>query len=165
MSEKIAELLDCQPRIPNNSKRGKGVYRIMTCNRYGSPSVRHDVSTLEDDRESSWLQCLDRLQVVDARKLSHSGRHYFDAASLLPMIQVVYGGKVINNGGFDVLQRLSLGDSLRPAAAEFGTTCGKTLLGRHQFHLVFHLSSKTTSAANRPIANRPCAARIPAIRF
>jgi hypothetical protein len=131
ISKKVAELLDSQSGITNNSKHRERIHRIMARNRDRPAAIGHNyVPALTDHSESSSLQSLYRLQVMNARQLSHSGRHHFDVASLFALIYLIDSSKIIDNRGFDILQGFFLGVSLRPAAGEFGTTYCKSLLGR-----------------------------------
>lgn len=70
--EQLPELLDCEPRVADDTRHRDGVDRIMARDGQDAMTVTHDdVPSLAHDRKTCLLQSTNGGQMGYARKLGH----------------------------------------------------------------------------------------------
>ncbi len=66
--QQLSELLDREPRVPDDPAHGEGVHRVVARNGEDSDAVsHHDVLSFPGDAETRLLEGADRIEVIDPR--------------------------------------------------------------------------------------------------
>lgn len=71
-SEELAKVFDREARIAHDTAHGVGIHGVVPWNSYDAHTVSHDyMFPLPRDPEVGFLQCPNRIAMVDIRELGH----------------------------------------------------------------------------------------------
>jgi hypothetical protein len=135
-------LLDGEPGIAYETAHRECVDWIVTWNGQDPLPIRHyDVFALARDPEPGFLQGSHSIEVIDARNLGQGLHRDLDFANFFTLELLFNYSQVFSDRVPNILERLWLRSSLRPAARQPRHRYAETFVGFVNCNLVFHGTS------------------------